>query len=151
MWPSLLSPWAGELPTLQILGCIQVASHVQGQSAVPILLLRDHPLAIATNTSMPKDFSRSGKTDPRVRRQLALHKGSGNSRLHTSTGTFKKRMTEEELMDLEILEMSGGGSQERVASYFEWQVRSSRPLAIAAPAPRVSPIKRLFFRLTGRG
>ena len=100
---------------------------------------------------MPKDFSRSAKTDPRLRKQLALHKGSRNSRLHTSTGTFKKRMTEEELMDLEILEMSGGGSQQRASSYFEWQERSSRPAANAIPTPRVGVIKRLFFRLTGRG
>ena len=54
-------------------------------------------------------------------------------------------------MDLEVLEMSGGRSQERVVSYFEWQERSSRPVANAVPAPRVGPIKRLFFRLTGRG
>jgi hypothetical protein len=100
---------------------------------------------------MPKDFSRSAKTDPRLRKQLALHKGSRNSRLHTSTGRFKTRMTEEELMDLEVLEMSGGGTQQRASSYFEWQERSTRPIANATPAPRVGVIKRLFFRLTGRG
>jgi len=54
-------------------------------------------------------------------------------------------------MELEALEMSmNANSEERVISYFEWQDRSNRSSSANA-IPRVGAIKRIFYRLTGRG
>jgi hypothetical protein len=101
---------------------------------------------------MAKDSSRLSKTDPRTRRQLSTSNSVREPRTHLSTGSFRRKLTEQELMELEALEMSiHGDSGERVVSYFEWQERSSRPASATTSTPRVGPIKRLFYRLTGRG
>ncbi|MFL6550197.1 MAG: hypothetical protein ACJ8OJ_16005 [Povalibacter sp.] len=97
---------------------------------------------------MAKDSVRFTKTDPRIRRQA---KAARENRSLSTTGSFKRRLTEQELMELEALEMSMHDSEERVVSYFEWQERTNRPASATTPSPRVGPIKRLFFRLTGRG
>ena len=97
---------------------------------------------------MAKDSARFSKTDPRIRRQF---KAARDNRSISTTGSFKRRLTEQELMELEALEMSmNANSEERVISYFEWQERSNRPSSANA-TPRVGAIKRIFYRLTGRG
>lgn len=113
----------------------------------PILIGRPLPHL----AEMSKDSPRLPTTDPRIRRQRSSSKNTGDTRSHLITGSFKRKLTEQEMMEIEALEMSmNERSEEHVASYFEWQERSNRP-APSAPAPRVGAIKRLFYRLTGRG
>jgi hypothetical protein len=134
---------------LQIVGFVQAPTYVRRTPAFPYWFVRA-TFAVAHIISMSKDSTRFTKTDL-PRKQLPTGK-SARTGSHLSTGSFRRRLTEQEMMELEALEMSiHADPEERSVSYFEWQARSTRPASAPEPAPRVGPIKRMFFRLTGRG